>query len=77
MKKNDFEGSMLELEETVRQLESGNLTLDESIAEFEKAMGLVRICNERLEAAEQRVRMLTEGQDGSITDIPFKPTNET
>jgi exodeoxyribonuclease VII small subunit len=77
MKKNiNFEEAMSSLEEIVKKLESGTLTLDESISEFENAVKLVKICNEKLEAAEQRVRILTEGQDGTVTDMPFDSSDE-
>ena len=66
-----FEEAMLELEGIVRRLEAGALSLDESLSAFEEAIGLVKLCNEKLEAAEQRVRILTEGADGSISDKPF------
>lgn len=71
-----FEAAIEELESIVRKLEAGSLTLDDSLSAFEKAVGLVKICNEKLEAAEQRVRILTEGADGSISDQPFSE-NET
>ena len=77
MNKNDFESSLSELDLIVKKLEGGELTLDESIAAFEKAMSLVKVCNEKLEAAEQRVRILTEAADGSVSDVPFDPTNAT
>ena len=77
MNKNDFESSLSELDLIVKKLEGGELTLDESIAAFEKAMSLVKVCNEKLEAAEQRVRILTESADGSVSDLPFDPTNAT
>ncbi len=76
MKNIDFENSMLELDGIVKKLEGGALTLDESIAEFERAMQLVKICNERLESAEQRVRILTEDKSGIISDKPFDEENE-
>ena len=76
MEKKSFESSILELENSVKRLESGELTLDEAIAEFEAAMGLVKVCNERLEDAEMRVRILTEGKDGEITDRPFDTRDE-
>ncbi len=79
MKKNmKFEDAILALEDIVKKLESSNFTLDESIGAFEEGIRLVKICNEKLEAAEQKVRMLTEGEDGIITDVPFiKEDDET
>lgn len=77
MKNMKFEDAMIELESRVKKLESGSLTLDESITAFEEAVKLIRVCNKQLENAERRVRMLTEGNDGSITDVPFDIENET
>lgn len=71
MKNDNFEASLAELEDIVRRLEGGSLSLDESISAFEKAMGLVKLCNEKLESAEQRVRILTEAKDGTVSDAPF------
>ncbi len=77
MKNMKFEDAMIELESKVKKLESGSLTLDESITAFEEAVKLIRVCNKQLENAERRVRMLTEGNDGSVTDVPFDIENET
>ena len=72
MKKNiSLEQAITELEEITEKLDSGDLSLDESIEAFEKAVKLVKLCNEKLDAAEQRVRILTEAGDGTITDAPF------
>lgn len=67
-----FEDGIIALEETVKKLESGNLSLDDSLKAFEDAVKLAQICNSRLEAAEQKVKILVESVDGSITDMPFK-----
>ncbi len=67
-----FEAAMEQLEDTVKQLESGSMTLDESIAAFEKAVSLVKICNRKLEGAERKVRILVEGADGVVTDESFE-----
>lgn len=73
MKKNiSFEEAITELEDITEKLEGGALSLDESIEAFEKAVKLVKLCNEKLDAAEQRVRILTEANDGTITDAPFE-----
>ena len=77
MKDMKFEDAMIKLEGEVKKLESGSLTLDESIAAFEEAVKLIGVCNKQLENAERRVRMLTEGTDGSITDVPFDVDDET
>ena len=77
MKKDiKFEEALEKLEEQVRRLESGDLSLDDSLVVFEEAIGLVKICNEKLEKAEQRVKILTESEDGTVSDAPFDVNNE-
>ncbi len=70
--KMTFESAIARLEEIVRALESGSAPLDESLALYEEGVKLVRFCNEKLENAEQRVRLLAQGADGSLTetDLP-------
>ncbi len=75
--KISFEKALLGLEDIVKKLESGNLPLDESLDLYEEAIALVKICNERLENAEARVRMLTDVNGQGITDVPFDLSNET
>ena len=72
-----FEEALEKLEDSVKRLESGNMSLDDSLVTFEEAVKLVKICNEKLERAEQRVRVLTESADGCVTDVPFDISNET
>lgn len=78
MKKDiKFEEAIEALDTAVTRLESGELSLDDSIKVFEESIGLIKICNEKLSAAEQKVRVLIESQDGSVTDAPFDlDTNE-
>ncbi len=57
--KPDFEQSMEALEKLVERMESGDLTLEESLKEFEQGMALTQQCQTLLEEAEQRVRILT------------------
>ena len=72
MKNNvTFEESMRALDEAVSKLESGSLTLDESLATFEEAVKLIMVCNEKINSAEQKVKMLIQNADGSVTDAPF------
>ena len=78
MKKTlSFEEAMLSLEDIVKKLEAGGLSLDESLKSFEEAVKLVKFCNQKIEAAEQRVKMLVEGSDGSISDVPFDVSDAT
>jgi exodeoxyribonuclease VII small subunit len=62
----DFEKSMTELERIVNDLESGELTLEESIKAFERGIELSRICQKRLVAAEERVKKLVEKSNGDF-----------
>lgn len=55
-----FEESLSELEALVDRLEQGDLSLEESLAAFERGVHLSRGCQRALDAAEQRVRLLTE-----------------
>ena len=71
MENMKFEEALTSLEDIVRMLEAGSLTLDESISEFERAVKLVKLCTERLDAAEQKVKILVNGEGGEITDKPF------
>jgi exodeoxyribonuclease VII small subunit len=54
-----FEQSVTELEEIVRQLEKGELTLEDSLKQFEKGIGLARRCQSVLNQAEQKIETLT------------------
>ena len=58
-----FEASMQALETIVDQLERGDLTLEASLAAFEQGIRLSRGCQQALDQAEQRIRILTEPSD--------------
>ena len=60
----EFEAALARLEELVKTLEEGGTTLDASLAAFEEGIGLVRLCTEKLSAAEQRVKVLIETESG-------------
>lgn len=63
-----FETAIARLEEIVRMLESGNAPLDKSLAMFEEGVSLVKLCNSRLDNAEQKVTMLTLGENGTLVE---------
>ena len=66
-----FESCMEELDAIVQKLEGGMLPLEESLAAYERAIVLVRFASGKLEDAKQRVRVLEEMQDGTVSDRPF------
>jgi exodeoxyribonuclease VII small subunit len=58
-----FERSLEELEQLVQKLETGDLSLDESLQAYERGIGLYRSCHGALEQAELRVRLLSDPED--------------
>jgi exodeoxyribonuclease VII small subunit len=62
----NFEGALDELEQVVEQLESGDLALDDSLAAFEKGVGLVKFCNHKLNEVEKKVELLIKDKEGKI-----------
>lgn len=66
-----FEAALARLEEIVRALEAGNGDLDASLKGFEEGIALVRLCSEKLENAEQKVKQLLATADG-VSAVPFE-----
>ena len=58
-----FETSLDELEQLVQKMEKGDLSLDDSLAAYERGVGLYRQCQTALEHAELRVRLLSDPAD--------------
>ena len=65
-KKQTFEQALKKLEEIVEKIESGQIGLEESIAEYEKGIKLVKQCRAILQAAEKKVQMLVRSDDGNL-----------
>ena len=61
-----FESALEELESVVEQLESGDLSLEDSLAAFEKGVGLVKYCNRKLSEVEKKVELLIKDKDGRL-----------
>jgi exodeoxyribonuclease VII small subunit len=70
VKKQSFEQAMGRLEEIVRLMESGDCDLDGSLKLFEEGAGLVKMCNELLDKAEQKVNLLVQADTGE--EAPFR-----
>jgi exodeoxyribonuclease VII small subunit len=66
-----FEEALAELETVVRRLEQGELPLEESLAAFERGIGLVRQLSQRLADVEQRVEVLLKSEAGRLTVRPL------
>ena len=74
-KKMDFEGSMARLEEIVSLLERGDAPLEQAMTLFEEGAKLLRECTSQLDQAEQKVTLLTAGEDGQPLEEPFQGEN--
>ena len=60
MEEMSFEESLEKLEEIVNNLENGDVPLDDAIDEFDKAMKLVKVCNDKLTTAEESIAKIVE-----------------
>lgn len=71
----DFEQALEQLEELVEQMESGELTLEESLKSFEDGIKLTRDCQTALTQAEQKVQLLQE-ENGKLSSVDFEEQDE-
>ena len=76
MAEKKFEAALSRLEEIVKELEAGELPLEQSLKLFEEGIKLSRVCNKRLEDAERRVEILLKDKAGNITALPFEEQEE-
>ena len=68
----DFESSLDALEQLVEKMEHGEMSLEESLAAYERGVGLYRRCQQALEQAELRVRLLSDPVDPDSAES-FQP----
>jgi exodeoxyribonuclease VII small subunit len=71
--KPSFEVALEKLQSNVKRLESGELSLEESLKQFEEGVKLTRICQEYLSAAEQKIEILTKGTSGEQVQLQSFP----
>ena len=69
----DFEKSLAELEALVEKMERGDISLEDSLACFERGIALTRQCQEALKSAEQKVEILLKD---SATPVPFEEADD-
>jgi exodeoxyribonuclease VII small subunit len=64
----NFEKSLKDLEQIVRELESGDVNLDESLKKFEQGIELYKKCRSTLETAEKKIKILSD----SLKELDYK-----
>ncbi len=69
----NFEKAMDRLESIVEQMESGKLPLEDLIVRYEEGMNLVKICQERLASAEQKIEIIARNNTGKPVVKNFEP----
>src|SRR5438045_5096694 len=72
----NFESAMDRLEAIVEQMESGKLPLEDLIVRYEEGMNLVKICQERLANAEQKIEIIARNSAGKAVVKDFEATPE-
>ena len=65
-KKLTFEEALQKLETIVRELETGQIKLDDAVEEYEKAIALKKFCEEKLKSAELKIEKIEQGKDGGL-----------
>ena len=70
-KEMTFEEMLKRLEEIVRALDNSQTPLDDALKFFEEGAGLVRLCTQKLDEAQQKVTLLTVSESG-VTEAPFQ-----
>ena len=73
----DFEKALAELEQLVETMEKGDLTLEESLKQFERGVTLTRACQKALANAEQKVQILTRNNEsGELAEFATDSGND-
>ena len=75
-KSMEFEKAITRLDEIVKQMEQGNLPLDEALKLFEEGTGLVKNCSKQLDEAELKVVRLMKGENGEPVEMEFRQDGE-
>ena len=70
-KELNFEENLEKLESLVKDLENGNVNLDEAIEKYQEAMKLAKVCDEKLKNAESAITKIVS-EDGSLKDFEVK-----
>ena len=71
-KEMEFESALKKLESIVENLESGDLSLDAALKQYEEGVRLADLCSKRLSEAEKKVEVLVKASGGKLKTAPFK-----
>jgi exodeoxyribonuclease VII small subunit len=76
MAKITFEKAMEQLEKIVETMESGALSLEQSLKQFEEGMKLSQYCAQKLDETEKKISIIMEKGNGTIEESPFEDHND-
>jgi exodeoxyribonuclease VII small subunit len=76
LEKKKFEEALEDLEKIVERLESGELSLEESLAAFEDGVRLVKFCNRKLTEVEKKIELLVKDKNGTLQLKPLEDEEE-
>lgn len=68
----NFEAQLSELQDSLRRLEAGELSLDESLREYERGLKMLRACYDYLDKAERKIELLARSEDGKTERQDFQ-----
>lgn len=71
--KRKFEDELKDLEEIVARIDSGELSLEDSIGAFERGVALVRSLSQKLDEVEKKVEVLMRNAQGELRTTPLQP----
>ena len=72
MKTKTYEQAMQELKKLSERMETGELSLDEMLETYSKAVELIKLCSEKLQAAGKKMTVLVEQFEGEMKEVPFR-----
>jgi len=76
-KKEKFEDHLQQVEDAVKNLESGELGLEASLEKYESGMKALKQCYSILEQAEKKIQLLVKEKDGSLSEKAFAPEKKS
>lgn len=71
MAKKTFEQALQQLEQIVRELESGDLPLEAALRKFEEGIELSKLCSQKLAETERRISLLLQNESGEAIEKPL------